>query len=143
MDIDLFIDIRRIENSLKSHCCTEALTWCSENKAALRKAKSTLEFDLRLQEYIELARTKKAVEAIAYLRKHLIPWQDTHLSDIRKASALLAFPPSTTCVPYKVSPLLSTSYPDNRVFTCLFQAIVRPQQMGWSSSCFPTRSIQS
>ncbi len=64
---------------------------------------STLEFDLRLQEYIELARARKTEEAIAYTKKHMIQWQETHLSQIRAASALLAFPPETTCGPYKVS----------------------------------------
>lgn len=39
VDIDLFSDIRRIEDALARQSCTEALAWCSENKAALRKAK--------------------------------------------------------------------------------------------------------
>ena len=39
VDIDLFSDIRRIEDALARQSCTEALTWCSENKAALRKVK--------------------------------------------------------------------------------------------------------
>ena len=65
--------------------------------------KSTLEFDLRVQEYIELSRKRKKMEAIAYLKKYLIPWQDTHLSEIKQLSALLAFPPDTNCGAYKVS----------------------------------------
>ncbi|KAH9933054.1 CTLH/CRA C-terminal to lish motif domain-containing protein [Fomitopsis serialis] len=101
VDIELFSDIRRIEDALKQRSCTEALTWCSENKSALRKVKNTLEFDLRLQEYIELARVGKNLEAIAYSKKHLLPWQESHLPQIRQASALLCFPPSTTCSPYK------------------------------------------
>ncbi|KAH9979750.1 CTLH/CRA C-terminal to lish motif domain-containing protein [Russula compacta] len=101
VDIDLFMDIRRIEEALSSHRCTEALAWCSENKNALRKLKSTLEFDLRLQEYIELARDRRTTDAITYARKHLIPWQETHLMQIQQASALLAFPRTTTCNPYK------------------------------------------
>lgn len=39
VDIELFTDIRRIEDALSKHSCTEALTWCSENKTALRKIK--------------------------------------------------------------------------------------------------------
>ncbi|KAI9509052.1 CTLH/CRA C-terminal to lish motif domain-containing protein [Russula earlei] len=101
VDIDLFVDIRRIEDALRGHSCTEALAWCSENKNALRKLKSTLEFDLRLQEYIELARERRTIDAIAYARKHLIPWQETHLMQIQQASALLAFSRTTTCNPYK------------------------------------------
>ncbi|TFK73498.1 hypothetical protein BDN72DRAFT_814449 [Pluteus cervinus] len=101
VDIDLFTDIRRIEDALLRHSCTEALAWCTENKSALRKIKSTLEFDLRLQEYIELSRVRKAPEAIAYSRKYLLPWQETHLAQVQQASALLAYPPTTSCGPYK------------------------------------------
>jgi len=101
VDIDLFMDIHRIEDALSKHSCMEALTWCSENKTALRKMKSTLEFELRLQEYIELARARKQQEAIAYFKKHLAPWQDSHFAEISQASALLAVLPSTQCAPYK------------------------------------------
>lgn len=115
----MFTDIHRIELALGRHSCTEALTWCSENKAALRKLKvghisihrqswslfsrqSTLEFDLRLQEYIELSRARLREDAISYMRKHLVPWQDTHMVQIRQASGLLAFSSDTLCNPYKV-----------------------------------------
>ncbi|KAI0332824.1 hypothetical protein GY45DRAFT_1320396 [Cubamyces sp. BRFM 1775] len=101
VDIDLFSDIRRIEDALNRKSCTEALAWCSENKAALRKLKNTLEFDLRLQEYIELARAGKTVEAMAYSKKHLLPWQETHLHQVVQAAGLLCYPPTTTCGPYK------------------------------------------
>jgi macrophage erythroblast attacher len=39
VDIDLYMEIRRIEDALSRHSCVEALTWCNENKAALRKIK--------------------------------------------------------------------------------------------------------
>ncbi|THH11950.1 hypothetical protein EW145_g357 [Phellinidium pouzarii] len=101
VDIELFSDIRRIESALRQHSCTEALAWCSENKAALRKTKNTLEFDLRLQEYIELVRAQKKVEAIAYSKKYLVAWQDSHFKQIHRAMALLAFPPPSAFGPYK------------------------------------------
>lgn len=101
VDIDLFSDIKRIEDALAQHSCIEALAWCSENKAALRKTKSTLEFELRLQEFIELARQRRNEEAIAYMKKHLVQWQETHFEEIKRVSALFAFPPTTTCGPYK------------------------------------------
>ncbi|KAJ7598866.1 CTLH/CRA C-terminal to lish motif domain-containing protein [Mycena floridula] len=101
VDIDLFTDIRRIETALAQHNCTEALIWCNENKTTLRKNKTYLDFDLRLQEYIELCRQRKSPEAIAYLQKHLVGWQETHLTQIKVASGLLAFPPDTLCGPYK------------------------------------------
>ncbi|KAK0449742.1 CTLH/CRA C-terminal to lish motif domain-containing protein [Desarmillaria tabescens] len=101
VDIDLFMDMHRIESALSEHRCTEALAWCSENKAALRKMKNTLEFDLRLQEYIEMCRRRESQDAIAYMRKYLVPWQETHLQSIMQAANLLAFRPGTTCGVYK------------------------------------------
>ncbi|KAJ6595694.1 CTLH/CRA C-terminal to lish motif domain-containing protein [Mycena vulgaris] len=101
VDIDLFSDIKRIEGALARYSCTEALAWCSENKNALRKMKSTLEFDLRLQEYIELSRACKHQEAIEYSKKHLVSWRETHLDQIQQAAALLAFRPDTSYGRYK------------------------------------------
>ncbi|TEB34170.1 macrophage erythroblast attacher isoform 1 [Coprinellus micaceus] len=101
VDIDLFTDIRRIETALAHQSCTEALAWCSENKASLRKAKRTLEFELRLQEYIELCRARRLKEAISYSQKYLSPWAETQLPQIYKASGLLGFPETTACRQYK------------------------------------------
>ncbi|KZS87276.1 hypothetical protein SISNIDRAFT_491234 [Sistotremastrum niveocremeum HHB9708] len=101
VDLELFAEIHRIEDALRKQSCTEALAWCNENKNALKKIKSTLEFELRLQEFIELARCMNHTEAIAYLKKHLAPWKETHLEQIQKCSALLAVLPTTTCGPYK------------------------------------------
>jgi len=112
------MDIRRIETALRRRSCTEALAWCSENKSTLRKSEvhllcfqlirspnttsqNSLEFELRLQEFIELCRSSQPMLAIAYSKKHLLPWTSTHLSTIRTAHALLVFPPSTPCLPYK------------------------------------------
>ncbi|KAJ7073529.1 CTLH/CRA C-terminal to lish motif domain-containing protein [Mycena belliarum] len=101
VDIDLFSDIKRIEDALAKCSCTEALAWCSENRNALRKMKSTLEFDLRFQEYIELSRARKLQEAIEYSRKYLTSWHETHMEQIKLAVGLLAFGPTTSCGRYK------------------------------------------
>ncbi|KIP04735.1 hypothetical protein PHLGIDRAFT_109198 [Phlebiopsis gigantea 11061_1 CR5-6] len=101
VDLELFSEIRRIEEALNKHSCTDALLWCSENKAALRKVKNPLEFELRLQEFIELARDRKLLDAINYQKKHLIQWQDSHAAQIQQASALLAYTPSSAFGPYK------------------------------------------
>ncbi|KDN49232.1 hypothetical protein K437DRAFT_267483 [Tilletiaria anomala UBC 951] len=89
VDNDIFQEIERIERTLVSpsktvvpgevnkSTCAAALAWCAENKAALKKIKSTLEFELRLQEFIELARLstpESLQEAILYARRHLIPF---------------------------------------------------------------------
>ena len=91
VDLQLFEEVARIEDSLcppgwqkggmeaqgaDKPTCALALAWCSENKATLRKIRTPLEFNLRLQEFIELTRTRTAEsikEAIAYARRHLLP----------------------------------------------------------------------
>ncbi|RHZ44750.1 hypothetical protein Glove_709g25 [Diversispora epigaea] len=135
VDIELFTQARAIEQALRGRnlfgqnfgatSCTEALKWCNENKSNLRKINSTLEFNLRVQEFIELCRANKKEEAIDYSKKHFKTYLDTSKKDspqgsIRRHDSLklktrsdpllaqflqmmgtLAFPPNTTCPPYK------------------------------------------
>ncbi|KAJ1918728.1 GID complex subunit containing RING finger motif [Mycoemilia scoparia] len=101
-DAELFATCTKIENALLSlHRCSEALQWCTENRSALRKLEIDLEFELHLQEYIELVRANLKTEAIDYLKKNVRSWSSTHLEKIARASTLLVFPPNTTCAPYK------------------------------------------
>lgn len=39
VDIQLFAQSEKIEESLRNHSCKECLAWCSENKSSLRKMK--------------------------------------------------------------------------------------------------------
>lgn len=39
MDLDLFAQAQRIQDSLDRKDCSEALQWCSENKSNLKKIK--------------------------------------------------------------------------------------------------------
>lgn len=58
---------------------------------------SKLEFLLRFQQYIELIRTQsqpKLLEAIAFAKKHLIPYWNTYPTEVKQAGGLLAFPPA-------------------------------------------------
>lgn len=57
---------------------------------------NNLEFELRLQQYIEMMRSRvpaKLLEATQHARKYLVPYQATHNEEICKASALLAYSP--------------------------------------------------
>lgn len=63
------------------------------------RPKSTLEFDLRLQEFIELVRVEKFFPAIAYSKKYLVPWHDIHPVQFRQAMGLLAFRSATVSTP--------------------------------------------
>ncbi|CAO3645772.1 unnamed protein product [Cunninghamella blakesleeana] len=101
VDIQLFTQSEKVEEALQRHSCKECLHWCSENKSNLKKIKSTLEFNLRLQEYIELLRVGKKAEAIGYSRKYLRPWQESENKRFMEAMGLLAFEKDTKCEPYR------------------------------------------
>ena len=107
---------------------------------ALRKAKNTLEFDLRLQEFIELVREGNNMDAIAYSTKYLAPWSDSaaHRKQITQACTLLAFPPSTTCGPYKVSSSVASSVMQVDL-VCI--AFVRFRSMGRFSQVLPSSGL--
>lgn len=72
-NIDLFLVSRKVEESLIRKETLTALNWCYDNKSKLRKIKSALEFNIRVQEFIELLRLQKSVDAIHYARAHFAP----------------------------------------------------------------------
>lgn len=103
VDVDAFVQCAKIEKSLQDGRTAEALAWCAENKQSLRKMGNDLEFELRLQQYIELVRTRqpaKLAEATVHAKKHLSGHTDSQRAI--QAAGLLAFPPSTPFEPYKV-----------------------------------------
>lgn len=63
---------------------------------------STLEFQLRLQEFIELVRVDSNMQAIVYARKHLALWAASHMKELQRVMATLAFKSNTECATYKV-----------------------------------------
>ncbi|KAK9473598.1 CTLH/CRA C-terminal to lish motif domain-containing protein [Dipodascopsis tothii] len=99
-DVEVLEQCNSIETSLRNTRATECLAWCQENKAYLRKAKNGLEFDVRLQQYIELVRRGRPQEAIAYSTKYLVPSADTNLPAIMRASGMLVFDPNDDECPY-------------------------------------------
>ncbi|MCJ1225387.1 GID complex subunit containing RING finger motif [Toensbergia leucococca] len=62
---------------------------------------NNLEFELRLQQYIELRRNGRLLDARQHAQKYIAPHTDTHLSEIHRAAGLLAYPPNTQAEPYK------------------------------------------
>ena len=61
-----------------------------------------LEFQLRLQQYIELRREGKSVEAVQHIQKYLAPHKDIHETEVFRAMGMLAIPPDVQAEPYKV-----------------------------------------
>lgn len=104
VDLNVFTQCQRIANSLRNGETKDALQWCGENKAALKKSQNNLEFELRLQQYIEMIRTgdkKKVMEALNHAKKYLTPYLETQAAEIHRAAGLLAFPPDTPAEPFK------------------------------------------
>ncbi|PLN74805.1 protein fyv10 [Aspergillus taichungensis] len=112
VDLNVFVQCQRIAESLRRGETKDALQWCSENKAALKRSQVktncctqyNLEFELRLQQYIEIIRTgdrTKYVDAMNHAKKYLTPYIDTQSAEIHRAAGLLAFPRDTRAEPYK------------------------------------------
>jgi len=101
-NIEVFLTAREVEQSLAMGDVSKCLNWCHENKSKLRKMKSTLEFNVRLQEFIELVKTGNKLEAVRHAKRHLATSEDCgHLEIVQQAMGLLAFPLDTVLQPYK------------------------------------------
>ncbi|EXJ83898.1 hypothetical protein A1O1_07527 [Capronia coronata CBS 617.96] len=110
IDLDTFVTCHKIASSLNRGETKEALAWITENKNSLKKLitapyKSTnLEFELRLQQYIELIRAgtiAKKLEARMYAQQYLIPHASSRPEAIMQAAGLLAQEPDTQAEPYR------------------------------------------
>jgi macrophage erythroblast attacher len=130
VDVDAFVACHKIERSLKEGQSTAlALEWCKEHNKELKKGGSMLEFELRLQQYIEMVRTghesgvsgmdgefaegvrigegggeTKLMEARAHAKKYLSGSGDFEL--LGRAAGLLAYRPWDEVEPYAVSPYI-------------------------------------
>ncbi|EMD92565.1 hypothetical protein COCC4DRAFT_189886 [Bipolaris maydis ATCC 48331] len=106
VDVEAFIACHKIERSLREGMSTAlALEWCKEHGKELKKGGSMLEFELRLQQYIELVRQgheaglkAKLVEARAHAKKYLSASGDFTL--MRQAAGMLAYRPWDEVEPY-------------------------------------------
>lgn len=115
VDDELWDEMAKVERGLDEQSLDEILSWVGENRTALKKTKSPLEFTIHLQAYIELCRARDPVRAIAYARKHLSPATAVEatpegdapagtvspMEQLSRAMALLAYPPDTTCPAYR------------------------------------------
>ncbi|CAG9772796.1 unnamed protein product [Ceutorhynchus assimilis] len=99
-NIDIFLNSSEVEKSLTNHETQKCISWCHENKSKLRKLKSTMEFNLRVQEFVELIRKDCRVEAVKHARKHFPGFEEEHLPKIQRVMALLVFPINTQLLPY-------------------------------------------
>jgi macrophage erythroblast attacher len=107
IDIDTFTACHKIAASLSRGETKEALGWINENRNSLKKIikapyKTTdLEFELRLQQYIELVRSGRAIEAREHAATYLYPHNESRREPILQAAGLLAQLPTTDADPYR------------------------------------------
>jgi len=100
-NVDVFLAAKDVEESLLLGDISKCLVWCHENKSKLRKMKSTLEFNVRIQEFIEYIKNGKKIEAVKYARKFLSSDEAAQLDLVQQVMGLLAFPLDTPIQPYK------------------------------------------
>ena len=65
--------------------------------------RSSLEFEVRLQEFVELIKSGKRMDAVKHARKHLSSNDPEQLPLIQRGMGLLAFPADTNVEPYRYS----------------------------------------
>jgi CTLH/CRA C-terminal to LisH motif domain len=53
------------------------------------------------QEFVELVRAERQLEAIRYAQQHLAPWAGTYMAEVQRALALLALRAETKCYPHR------------------------------------------
>ena len=100
--LQVFLTAREVEESLVREELDKVMAWCHDNKSRLRKLKSSLEFQVRLQEYLELVKRGQKLEAVKHAKKFLCTETELeHLSVVQQAMGLLAFSSSTQIQPYK------------------------------------------
>ncbi|XP_063046404.1 E3 ubiquitin-protein transferase MAEA isoform X1 [Engraulis encrasicolus] len=102
VNIEMFLTAKEVEESLERQETGTCLAWCHDNKSRLRKMKSCLEFSLRIQEFIELIRQNKRMDAVRHARKHFSQAEGGQLDEVRQVMGMLAFPSDTHISPYKV-----------------------------------------
>jgi hypothetical protein len=61
---DVFLVSREVEKSLSCRETAKCLAWCHDNRSKLRKLHSTMEFNLRIQEFVELVRADRRLDAV-------------------------------------------------------------------------------
>jgi macrophage erythroblast attacher len=106
VDHDLHMQCHTIVNDLHAHNVTTAIAWCTDNGSRLRRLASQLEFQLRLQEFVELVRSDKKLDAIQYAQSNLTPislqsedetTRKSMMESIQEAMATLAYKSPDQC----------------------------------------------
>lgn len=92
LDYDILLAGNRISKSLtEDHDLQPLLHWIGENRTFLKRNCSFLEFEARLQEYVELLRLRDYKGAIGCFQNFLLQFTESNYADLKLASGLLVF----------------------------------------------------
>ena len=89
-DVDIFLENKEIASTLMEHNLEPAIKWCITHKTKLSNMKSTLEMELRIQEFVELVKVSKFMEAVEYAKKHFKKYMDESPELIQHVMSLIA-----------------------------------------------------
>ena len=64
VNTEVFIQAWEVEQDLDKRKLDSCLRWCKDNRSRLRRLKSNLEFSLHVQQFIELVREDKQMQAV-------------------------------------------------------------------------------
>ena len=107
IDLETFNACHKIAASVARGETKDALAWINENRNTLKKLvqaplqTTDLEFQLRLQQFIELVRANRTIEAREHASKYLSPHATSRPDPVMQAAGLLAMPSDTTAEPYR------------------------------------------
>ena len=94
-NVQVFTTARTVEAALRNQNCQPCLAWCTENKSKLKKIKSTLEFNLRKQGFVELVRKDSKLEALKYAQDFIVNSisDASQYRELEELSGILAYIP--------------------------------------------------
>ena len=95
-NLDIFLVARNVEQTLAQQQTQAALAWIHDHKSKLRKIKSTLEFRLRQQEFVEMIKSDRRMDAVKHARKYLTSMEDVPWEEVQHCMGLLAFSTDTS-----------------------------------------------
>ena len=100
VDVDSIKQANNIKKDISNHDLSSLIYWLQENKQSLSKINSRLEFDARIQVFIEYCKTRDLNAALDYMKKYIVSFTLFN-KEIQQAMALIAFPASTDVKIYK------------------------------------------
>lgn len=102
-------------------------------KANIRRTQNRLEFELRLQQFIEFRRNGQLKEARQHARKHITPHGLIYPKEVDKAAGLLAFSPNTPVSEYRVYKCSHQSTEVQDMLTCAEHVFASPMGLSCHS----------